>query len=68
MSMSSVVGFFLIFGSVHSISILPIIGVLILLTGVLASARLHLKAHTKLEIYVGFCAGIFSQFATFYIL
>ena len=68
MSLSSAIGFFLIFGSVNSIMILPIIAVLILLTGILASARLHLKAHTKLEIYVGFFLGIFSQFAIFYIL
>ena len=68
MSLSSAIGFFLIFGSIHSIVVLPIISVLILLTGILASARLYLKAHTKLEIYIGFFLGMFSQFAIFYIL
>ena len=68
MSMSSAIGFFLILGNLYSISIIPVIGVLIFLTGVLASARLHLKAHTKLEIYLGFCVGLFCQFAVFYIL
>lgn len=68
MSMSSAIGFLLILGNLYSISILPIIGVLIFLTGVLASARLYLKAHTKLEIYLGFFVGLFCQFAIFYLL
>ncbi|MDG2193720.1 MAG: hypothetical protein P8K77_02470 [Polaribacter sp.] len=67
-SISSIVGFFLIFGNLYSISILPIIGVLIFLTGVLASAQLHLKAHTPLEIYFGFFVGVFCQFILFYLL
>lgn len=68
MSMGSVIGFFLIFGNLYSISILPIVVVLIFLTGVLASARLHLKAHTPLEISVGFFVGLFCQFTIFYLL
>jgi len=66
--MGSVIGFFLIFGNLYSISILPIVVVLIFLTGVLASARLHLKAHTPLEISVGFFVGLFCQFTIFYLL
>lgn len=61
MSMSSALAFFLIYGSVHSISILPIAIALIILTGVLASSRLHLKAHTPLEIYFGFFIGLIGQ-------
>ena len=68
MSISSALGFFLIFGNQHSISIIPITLILILLCGLLASARLHLKAHTKLEIYLGFFLGVFSQFFIFYLL
>ena len=68
MSLSSAIGFFLIFGNINSISILPLIAVLILLAGLLACSRLHLKAHTKLEIYLGFFIGFLTQFAVFYTL
>ena len=68
MSMSSALGFFLIYGSTHSITILPIATVFIILTGILASSRLSLKAHTSLEIYLGFFIGLFGQFLSYVIL
>lgn len=61
MSMSSTLGFFLIYGTLNSISILPIAIIMIVLTGVLASSRLSLKAHKPLEIYLGFFLGITTQ-------
>ena len=68
MSLSSVIGFFLIFGATNLTFILPLVAILILVTGLLASARLHLKAHNKSEIYLGFFIGLTSQFAIYYIL
>lgn len=68
LSMSTTIGFFLMYGSLHSIQVLPIIIILFLLTGFLASARLRLKAHTKQEVYVGFFLGMLSQFFIFYLL
>ena len=65
MSLSSALGFFLIYGNLHSISILPITIILIVLTGVLASARLHLKAHNQKEIYLGFFIGLIGQFLAY---
>lgn len=67
-SMSSALGFFLIYGTIHSISILPIVIVLIVLTGLLASSRLHLKAHNPLEVYLGFFLGILSQYLGYVLL
>lgn len=61
-SMSSALGFFLIYGTIHSLSILPIVIILIVLTGLLASSRLHLKAHTPLEVNLGFFLGVFTQY------
>lgn len=61
MSMSSTLGFFLIYGALNSISILPIAIVIIVLTGLLASSRLYLKAHKPLEVYIGFFLGITAQ-------
>lgn len=62
MSLSSALGFFLLYGNLQSISILPIAVILIILTGVLASSRLHLKAHNQKEIYIGFFIGLLGQF------
>jgi len=68
LSMSSTLGFFLIYGALHSISILPIAISIIVLTGLLASARLHLKAHNPQEIYLGFFLGVTSQCLGFILL
>lgn len=68
LSLSSTLGFFLIYASIHSIAIVPIAILLIILTGVVASARLHLKAHTAKEIYIGFFLGLISQFLTYLLL
>jgi len=68
MSISSAIGFFLIFGYVNSITTLPIVAILFLLSGLLGSSRLYLKAHSKQEVYLGFFLGFFCQFVIFYIL
>lgn len=62
LAMGSTIGFFLVFQQVYNISILPIIAVLIILSGLLASSRLYLKAHLPKEVYLGFFVGIISQF------
>jgi membrane-associated phospholipid phosphatase len=41
---------------------------IILLAGLLASARLHLKAHTPKDIYVGFFIGTVTPFCLQYLL
>jgi len=67
-SMSSAVGFFLIYGTTNNISILPITITLIVITGLLASSRLHLKAHKPLEVYLGFFLGIITQYLGYILL
>lgn len=67
-SMGTAVGFFLAITNVYAMSLLPVIMVLILLSGLLASSRLHLKAHTPTELLVGFLVGVSSQLAIFWIL
>ncbi|WP_347173455.1 hypothetical protein [Polaribacter uvawellassae] len=68
MSLSSALGFFLLFGNIYSISILPIAVILIILIGVLASSRLQLKAHNQKEIYLGFFIGLAGQFIAYSLL
>ena len=61
-------GFFLVLSEIYSQSFLLVIIVLIFISGLVASARLHLKAHNKLEVYSGFFVGIIAVFATYFIL
>jgi len=68
LSMGSAIGFFLVIMNSYAMSMLPIVMVLILLSGLIASSRLHLKAHTPNELFVGFSIGVFSQIAIFLIL
>lgn len=67
-SMGNAVGFFLMIINIYYLSLLSVIMVLILLSGLVASSRLHLKAHTPKELVVGFSLGILSQILVFLIL
>jgi hypothetical protein len=67
-SMGSSVGFFLIISNLYSLNLIPIIMVLILLSGLLASSRLNLKAHTPKELFLGFTLGFLGQIVVFSIL
>jgi hypothetical protein len=40
----------------------------ILLAGLVANARLHLKAHTAKEVYLGFIVGFIAPFAVYVFL
>jgi len=64
-SMGNMLGFFLIMTNVNNLSILFIILLLIFLSGILASSRLYLKAHTPIELLIGFFLGFISQFLLF---
>ena len=66
LSMGMILGFFLVLAILYSISLLPVIILFVLLSGILASARLVLKAHTPKEVYLGFLLGVMSQFLAFY--
>ena len=64
-SMGNMFGFFLIMTNIYNLSILYIILLLIFLSGILASSRLYLKAHTPLELLIGFFLGFVCQFILF---
>ncbi|WP_157811676.1 hypothetical protein [Tenacibaculum sp. SZ-18] len=68
LSMGSAVGYFIVFQLIYNVSVIPLILILILLSGLLASSRLHLKAHTPKEVYLGFLLGIFTQLISYYML
>jgi hypothetical protein len=68
LSLGITTGFFMVLGNLYSQSFLLIIIVALLLSGLLASARLHLKAHTPKEVYFGFLFGLLSPYIIFYLL
>ncbi len=68
LSIGAAIGFFLLFQQLQNINTLPIVIVLIFLSGLLAASRLYLKAHTVKEVYIGFFIGICSPFLAYYIL
>lgn len=68
LSMGGAVGYFLIFQEIHNINILPVIIVFIILSGLLATSRLYLKAHSPKEVYTGFFLGFTSQFVVYFLL
>ncbi|MDP5091921.1 MAG: hypothetical protein NWQ17_01340 [Polaribacter sp.] len=61
-------GFFMVLSVIHNQSYLMIIMFTLLLSGIIASARLHLNAHTPKEIYVGFFIGLIAPIVTYCIL
>jgi hypothetical protein len=61
-------GFFMLLSIVDNTSYLLIIIINFLIGGLLASSRLHLKAHQPKEVYLGFFIGISSVFGLYWIL
>jgi hypothetical protein len=68
LSLGISVGFFMVLSIVYTQSFAIVIIIIILIAGLLASARLHLKAHTPKEIYVGFFIGTVTPFCLQYLL
>ncbi|CAA0246883.1 conserved membrane hypothetical protein [Tenacibaculum maritimum] len=68
LSMGISIGYFLILSFLYHIYMLPFVLIFTLLSGLLASSRLYLKAHTSKEVYLGFLIGIISELIIFSIL
>jgi hypothetical protein len=62
---SSMLAFVILFSMQYQQNMLAQIAVIILFSGLIGQARLHLKAHTAREVYFGFLIGIMSQFIVF---
>jgi membrane-associated phospholipid phosphatase len=58
-------GSLLIISFVFKLNTIPVIAFLFLLSGLIASSRLYLKAHSRDEIYSGFALGMFTQVTVF---
>lgn len=58
LSLGLFAGFFMVLSTIYTQSYIFLIMIILLLSGILATARLNLKAHTTKEIYFGFFIGI----------
>ncbi len=67
-SLGITTGFFFILNLIYQQNLIIVIVCAIILSGILASARLHLKAHTQKEVYLGFILGFLSPIIIFYFL
>ncbi|WP_405611424.1 hypothetical protein [Polaribacter sp. Asnod1-A03] len=61
-------GFFFVLNSIYNQTFTIVIIISVLLSGLLGSSRLYLKAHTPTEVYIGYIIGFLSPIATFYVL
>lgn len=66
-AISGLITFLTIFSFYYKINLIVLIIVFILIAGIVASARLQLKAHKANEIYLGFFLGIITQIIPFII-
>lgn len=54
---------FIIALSIHfQLNLIILLGILIFSNGLVATSRLHLKAHNNLELFIGFIIGLAPQF------
>lgn len=67
-ALGAAVGFFLTLTHQYSQSYLLVIIVLLLISGIVANARLSMKAHVASEIYYGFFLGLISPIFLYYLL
>jgi hypothetical protein len=68
MSLGTTTGFFYLLHYIYNKNLLIVVICGILLSGILASARLHLKAHTQKEVYLGFVLGFITPSIVYYFL
>lgn len=61
-AIGGLIGFFIYFSSYYELNLTILIAALFLLSGIIAYARLRLKAHSLIEVTSGFVVGLLSQF------
>lgn len=65
-SIGGVIGVVLALSKLYNMNLLVLLSALFLLSGLILTSRLQLKAHSNIEIYLGFLLGVFTQYAIFY--
>lgn len=65
-SIGGVIGVILALSRLYNMNLILLISILIMIAGIILTSRLKLKAHTDIEVYVGFLAGVILQYGIFY--
>lgn len=65
-AIGGLIGFLIYFSYYYKINLIYLLAPLFLLSGMIATARLKLKAHTFSEVLVGFCIGLITQFIVYF--
>ncbi len=68
LAIGGLTGFVILISYHFKIQILIIISTLFIVFGLIAYSRLKLKAHSNLEIYLGFILGVTTQFIVYYLI
>lgn len=66
-AVSGLIAFLILFSFTYKINMLFFIALFFFLAGLIAFARLRLKAHSSTEVFLGFLLGFFSQFIVYLI-
>lgn len=66
LAIGGLTGFLIVISYHYKIRLLILISALFILFGIVAYARLSLKAHSLKEIYLGYFIGVLSQFLMYY--
>ncbi|MDP2088720.1 MAG: hypothetical protein Q8J84_04900 [Flavobacteriaceae bacterium] len=65
-SIGGVMGVILALSKLYSMNLIMLISILFIIAGIILTSRLKLKAHSNLEVYLGFLTGIILQYGIFY--
>ncbi len=66
-AVGGLIGFLIYYSFYYQINLVVLLAFFFILSGIIASARLRLKAHTISEVFLGFFAGLITQFLLFFI-
>lgn len=61
-AISGLIGFIAVFSLYYKINLIVILAILLLLNGIIATARLRLQSHSLNEVFLGFILGLATQF------
>lgn len=67
LAISGLIGFLMYFSYFYKINLIPIMALLFVLGGLVASARLRLRAHQLNEVILGCVVGFASQFIVYFV-
>tara|TARA_R110001583_G_scaffold71272_1_gene201060 strand:+ start:2649 stop:3257 length:609 start_codon:yes stop_codon:yes gene_type:complete len=66
-AIGGLIGFLIYFSYTFQINLIVLISLFFILSGLIASSRLRLQAHTQSEVFLGFIIGLGSQFLAYFL-